>query len=349
MAYWIVLCTVWFNFVLGALIPITPKLNEEMAGVAFSAFVFVKILVFIPAGWISDRLGHFAGFFIGLVSQAATMWLIIKAPDYVWAARSAEGISLAFGTVSGLALMRSYATSKEEFGKFVAMMMGIGSSGVLLGPFFGYNVSVEQGLTILFIGSVVMICVHWLLYRLHLRALVATQLTESSGDNTIAWAVLIAFALVKGLGVGTEPLLGWWASKELNLPDAWAGFTFVAAAAGFMMACWKPKWMRAWAGVPGVLMLEAALAGQHIYWWPGLVCLGLFSGTLINLSLARLGWSKFENIGVQNSKFLLLSDLPMMVLPGILWELREPQQIMLRLPLLMILLVAALLFSKGRV
>lgn len=348
MVFWIVLCTIWFNFVLGALIPITPKLNEEMAGLAFSSFVFIKILVFIPAGWIGDKIGHYTGFFISLVSQVVTLWLIIKAPEYIWAARSAEGVSLAFGTISALALLRAYSKSKQEFGRSVAMMMGIGSSGVLLGPFFGYLVDIDLALKTLLLGSVLFCIVHWILLSFHTKSLVPQEKNKEEAPTSVAWKVLLAFAFVKGLGVGIQPLLGWWATHEIGLTGIMAGLTFVAASLGFMIASYKPNLNRAYAGILGLIMLELALSGQHFFWWPGLICLGLFSGTIINLALAKLGWNNFENIGFQNSKFLLLSDIPMMILPGVLWELRDSSQAMLRIALVSVLLISTLFLARDR-
>lgn len=320
-----------------------------MAGLAFSSFVFIKILVFIPAGWLGDKIGHYTTFFLGLFSQVLTMWLIIHMPNYVWAARSAEGLSLAFGTISALALLRAYAKSKADFGKSVAMMMGIGSSGVLLGPFFGYTASTETALYTLLYGSVILCLIHWLLFKAHKNSLNFLNLGSDEEGGSISWAILAAFALVKGMGVGTEPLLGWWATESIGLSGMTAGFTFVAAALGFIVASWKPKWIRGCLGIVGIIFLEIALTGHTFWWWPGLFCLGLFSGTIINLSLAKLGWNNLENAGLQNSKFLLMSDIPMMIMPGLLWEMRSSDFQVSRILLFMTIILLSLSLSKGRV
>lgn len=319
-----------------------------MAGLAFSSFALVKILVFIPAGFISDKFGHFTGFFIGLAAQILTLGLILWHPELVWAARSAEGITLAFGTISALALLRAYAKDGSEFGKSISLLMGIGSSGFLIGPFFGYQIPIQQALTILLVGSVIVCVIHWLLYKIHVRSL-KNLILDTGEAHSFPWAFVLCFALAKGLGVGTEPLLGWWATEKIGLTPALAGLTFVSAALGFMLANVKPRAMTATLGLFGVLFIELALAGHHILWWPALLCLGLYSGTMINLCLTKLGWNKPENLGTQNAKWLALSDIPMMVTPALLWSLREPQEWPIRASILAGTMIVSLFLLRRRV
>ena len=322
MVAWIVICTIWFNFVLGSLIPITPRLNEEMAGVAFSAFAFMKILVFLPAGWISDRIGHYKGFAISLVAQLVTLGGILFFPNWIWLARSMEGITLAFGTISALALLRLYAKDQVHFNKSISLLMGVGSSGFLFGPFFGYQLETQMALTILFVGSVAILILHGLFFRLHEKA-IQNCLQTTEGASAVPWALVLCFGLVKGLGVGTEPLLGWWATERIGLSPTMAGLTFVSAAIGFMLGNVRPRLFTAALGLLGLVFIELALAEYRFLWWPGLIFLGLFSGTSINLCLSRLGWNKPENLGSANAKWLAMSDIPMMLTPALLWSIRD--------------------------
>lgn len=347
MVYWVVGCTLWFNFALGALIPITPKLNHALAGVAFSAFVLVKIIVFVPAGIISDKIGHYRGFLIGLVSQALTLALIALFPDWVWLARGLEGVSLAFGTVAALSLLRVYSKDHADFKRSISLLMGIGSSGMLIGPFFGFTVEPRLALQVMAGVSALLIPLHLILTRAHQRAQL-TVLSSPTQAARVAWPVLISFGLVKALAAGTQPLIGWWATEAIGLSKLSAGLSFVFLSVGFMLANWRPRWETALAGLTGLALIESSLTGRPYAWWPGLVGLGLFSGTMVNLTLSKLGWNNPEKIGLHNSKLMALSDLPMMVTPALFWELRNPSDIAIRLPVFALTAIAVLVLMREK-
>ncbi len=341
MIYWIVLCNVWINFVLGALIPITPKLNESMAGIAFSAFALMKVIIFVPSGYISDRIGHFTGFSIALIAQVLTLGLILHYPEFVWAARVCEGITLAFGTVAALSLFRIYSKDEKEFSKSISLLLGIGSTGFLIGPFFGYNINIDLALKILFAISIAFSLVHWIFYRIHLQS-VLNFVSEKKAPQRASFLLILGFALVKGLGVGTEPLFGWWATENIGLSPLFAGFTFVCGAIGFMLGNLKPKLPMAYLGFFGILFLEISLNGVHWLWWPAMALLGLFSGIAINICLSKLGWDKPENIGFNNSQWLAVSDIPMMMTPALMWQVRESTDTFIRFTILSGVMLIAL-------
>lgn len=343
MIIWVVLVAIWFNLIYGALIPITPELNREMAGVAFSAFALIKVFFVIPAGWVSDRIGHYRGLALAIVFQALAVGLILEFPEQVWAARAAEGLALAFGIMSALALCRLYSKNQDEFGKAVGLLMGVGSAGFLIGPFFGYLLPTGTALRGLLAVTIVLLIVHILLRGRH-RAETRAALEVPGGTSAGFPMVLVAaLGIAKALGVGIEPVLGWWSTQDIGLTKMVAGVTFVVAALGFMAGNLLSRPRLIVSGFAGLFLLEASLHGNPWMWWPALALIGLFSGTALSLLLRELGWSETKNIGVHNSKWMILSDLPMAVAPVLLWEVRSPAQWGLRFACLTVL-VAAVVF-----
>lgn len=347
MIYWIVITSIWTNFIHGALIPITPQLNEKMAGLAFSSFVIIKILAIVPAGIIGDRIGHFWGLWIGLFFQFVTLVLIKNFPEYVWAGRACEGIALAFGIISALALCRIYAKDQTQFGKSLSLLMGIGSIGFILGPIFGFMVKPNLSLQILLIGSLLLLSVHLTLLKVHKNSLV-DQIVIDKVPTSIPWILVLGLALVKGLAMGTEPLLGWWAIHNIGLDSSVAGITFVFAAAGFIIGNFKPSLFTSSFGLLGLVLLEISLDKISFLWWPSMLFIGLFSGSSLNLFLRKLGWNKPASIGVQNSKWMIFADIPMAIAPVVLWELKETTQFLTRAPILFLSAITVLWILKYR-
>jgi len=335
MLAWIVLLSTLFNFTYGLLLPVIPRLGIETAGIAFSSFTLIKILVMLPGGYFSDRVGHWRTLGLAVAIQLLGLIVIWQAPQVVWVGRGLEGIALALAQVSAISLCRTSITKKEEFGKAISKVMGIGSIGFLIGPITGFFL-VEKGvdkplifgagLTALFLVT------HLILTPLiSQRAKRALEMPTESSNENFHWKNQIYFMLAlgcgKALGVGMEPLFAWWSTDVFHFSPSLSGLTFVVMAVTFALGNFLPRRHLTPLVLIAVVLLELSLKGQTSLWWPCLALIGYWSGTILSLSISELGWNKPESIGASNSIWLVATDLPMALTPVLVWELRDPAAI----------------------
>ncbi len=355
---WIVFLSVFFNFCYGILIPVIPRLELQNAGLAFSSFALIKIFVLLPMGLLSDRIGHKNGLTISLVFQALGLGLLLGLPSHSWIGRAFEGLSLALGQVSALSLARFICKDLTDFKKFIGYLLGIGSSGYLFGPLAGYLLiknSVELPIQIAVLSTMIILIVQifWA-KNLKLHLIDATQdetpstheISQQSRPTRVIWAFAFALGAAKALGMGLEPLIGWWSTEIHHFLPLLSGATFVLLGVLFGIGNFlsRPIWVVL--GIPALVLLEQSLSSGEfasIFWWSAMATMGFWSGSLISLCVAQLGWNDPTKIGRSNSLWITFTDIPMAVLPALIWEFREPSAVVSRFALTSSLVLTAML------
>jgi MFS family permease len=322
----------YFNFCMGALLPIVPRLSPETAGWAFTVFSLFKVICLVPAGTISDRLGHGRAMALAITLQVGALVTIASIPTAPWAGRILEGAALAQGTVSTLALLRIASANVDELARRMRMLLGIGSMGFLFGPMAGYFAlgsalmppeRLLSGLAV--IGALAIVLQLRFVRRFDAveREREATPHAPSGADTF--WLGL-ALAMGKVLGVGWQPLLAWWANHEMGLSPGQAGASFVAIGIAFGVGATQlrrlPFAVVAGVVVAGFGLLEYAVAHASFHWWIAVVLVSAWFGDFLTRTMALLGWSDPARLGATNARWLAITDLPMALTPAIVWPIR---------------------------
>ena len=129
----------------GILAPLLPDVagraglsSGEALSLAYSTYSFAKISAQIPAGYISDRIGgtRVLRFALALYVVAMTSMVFKLSLAGFIAARFAEGMAEGSVYPSVLKLIRE-STDENRIGKRIGLALGIGSSGILIGPVVG--------------------------------------------------------------------------------------------------------------------------------------------------------------------------------------------------------------------
>jgi MFS family permease len=336
MVAWILVLNAIFNFCLGAMLPLLPALSPEGAGVAFSAFSLMKVAFLLPAGRLSDALGHPRAVTVTLALQVLALLVIATFPGTPWIGRIIEGMALAQGTVSTVSLLRLASPSPGAFETSMGRLMGVGSLGFLAGPLVGYGFAASgpRALILLLLGITGAALVVQVVKMQ--RAQVPPSLEEPAARVRFAWgevslAVVIGLAAAKAIGIGWQPNVAWWATHAIGLGPELAGITFLvmglafaAGAAARARRVPRVSALVAASGIAGFALLEVAVRGARNLFWPAAALLGFWFGGFLTRAIALLGWNRPERLGRTNSAWMIATDLPMAVAPIIVWQWRDP-------------------------
>jgi MFS family permease len=340
-ASWVAGINFFLNFTFGALLPILPVLSLEASGQAFTAFLLMKALWFVPAGLLCDRIGARRGLEVALVCQCIALATLRAWPELPAAGRVFEGLGLAQGTLAAMALLSAAAPTPAAFERDVGRIMLAGSLGSLLGPFLGFwgrTSHAPQVLTGLLAASTcLLVAQRFLVGRLRrgvdedtaavVRLDSAVDLGELRRFLRTALVTVLGFAAAKAIALGWEPLLALWAADALALSPAGAGASFVVSAVGFAAGAALPKRMRVVAPliVPAYACLEIALQGgpwSLWAWWSGMALAGFWFGQYVTWAMAALGFGSSSMLSTRNALWLAISDLPAALAPAVLWRWR---------------------------
>jgi len=330
--FWLVLLNVLINFIHGVLLPVIPHLNLASAGLAFTAFSLFKVLSLAPAGMLGDRIGHWRCLTLALLFQLSGLAIMYFYPLATWEARILEGLALAQGTVSTISLCRLFSPQQAKFSKMISILIGFGGLGFIAGPILGYGLLARGNDFVL--GFLMACCVGFLVLQLASHYFYpAAILVDSnikvafskSKNQEAKTTTMIGLSAAKAVGVGWLPNMAWWATNDVHLTPFLSGISFVLLGAGFAVGALKPVKAILPLGLVGLLSLEISLHFGSAWWWPALAILGFWYGSCVSLAMAHLGWNKKENIGQYNSKWMILTDLPMALTPVLLWSMKEPE------------------------
>ncbi|MEK7354960.1 MAG: MFS transporter [Bdellovibrionota bacterium] len=351
---WPTFLALMFNFTYGFLLPLIPRFGVESAGVAFSMFALVKLALTVPSGHLTDRLGAWRATGFALVVQALALGSIAFIPSQAWIGRGLQGFALALGQVAVISLCRTSSTNLVEFERLVARVIGIGSLGYVAGPALGFALAKASPQNAVFGAAVfttLIAGIHFLVGAVKKPAR-ESESAPSHATAPVSWQValtfMIALGCTKALIVGMEPVFAWWASDVFEFPPLVAGLTFVVLSVAFAVATWKPHLRTALACASGLVLIEISLRGMTNLWWLGIGAMGYWAGVSVTTSVAKLGWNKPETIGRTNSRWLLITDFPMSVMPVVAWSFREPSDVHFRGPIeAVLLLTACVCLSRG--
>ena len=336
MIRWILVLQFVSNFCFGALIPIIPVLNLESAGWAFTAFSLFKCLAFAPSGIVADRLGNRAAVGVSLLLQALAMGTLIALPGMAWLGRMEEGIGLALGTIACLGWCRELAPDPGAFARLVQSLLSVGGLGYIVGPLAGFALSARFGTgPVLWFLLIVngTACLGQFAWGAHpggkaVLEVVQAPVPEASHpgrEGGLRWKVALGAA--KCLGLGWQPVLGWWAIQRIGLSPVASGLSFLVLGAGFSLgAKWRIRggWIL---GALGFVCLELSLRSGPTaligFWWGAVAMLGVWFGRSVTESVGRLGWNSPESLGKLNARWLLATDLPAAFVPVVLWQFRD--------------------------
>lgn len=344
MALFLVGLSFLFNFLYGVLLPLVPHLNPDDAGWAFTAFLLCKLLWFIPAGHVSDRIGHGAALTFTLCLQTAALLVIALYPHSPWFGRALEGMALAQGTLSTFAFLRVLTPDPVAFRGAVSKLLGLGGLGMIAGPMVGYLLLPHgpvRAILALAVLNTAFLVVQAIFFR-KAKAIAPEPGHEHAPEpkGGLVWFAL-GLTGAKALAVGWEPNLAWWAQDAIRLSSEVAGLSFLVLGLAFVAGSLKP-----WAALTplaflGFAGLEYALHGAAWAWWPALALVGFWYGVYVTIAVSRLGWNDPEKIGRYNSVWMLGTDLPMTFVPAILWGWRGMEHAKERWALGFILLAAS--------
>lgn len=331
-----------FNFIYGVLLPIVPHLNEDVAGWAFTAFLLFKLIWFIPAGILSDKIGHKNALTFTLLLQTVALVLIAYFPHYPWLGRSLEGMALAQGTLSTFAFLRELTPSHHAFRGAVSKLLGLGGLGMIAGPTIGYQLIPYGPVNaILALSALSFLFLLIQLFFIKSTGKKIAEIAEQKQTGNFFWFA-IGLTAAKALGVGWEPNLAWWAQSKMHFSAQIAGISFFILGISFVIGSLKPKTKLIPLVFLGFAGLEFSLTGSTWAWWPSLALVGLWYGIYVTVAVGRLGWDNPDKIGRHNSFWMLGTDLPMTFVPAILWVWREQEFTSYRI----VLGVALLLISS---
>lgn len=222
-------------------VPVLPDLSRQIGasatviGLLFSSFGLSLLVVSIPMGAVSDRVGRKLPLVLGLVALAASTVLFAFAEDLSWlfAARLVQGAADAVTWVVGFALIADLYGPAER-GRVMGLVMAGANFGLMIGPSLGGWLYESGGVKLPFLTAAALSAAGalgflWLrLPSAHAaREPVPLRLVVSvPAVAACAIAVIVAAATLSML----EPVVSLWLALQLHLNPTRIGLVFGIAA-----------------------------------------------------------------------------------------------------------------------
>jgi DHA1 family solute carrier family 18 vesicular amine transporter 1/2 len=221
-------------------IPVLPALSQRlgasptMIGLLFGSFGVTLLLVSVPMGAISDRIGRKGPIVGGLIALAAASVLFAYADTLPWlfAARLVQGAADAVTWVVGFALIADLYDSSEH-GRITGIVMMGTSFGVMFGPTLGGWFYEIGGIRLPFIAVAVMAIVDvglfaWIRFPPHHAAAAPVPIGMVLRVPAIAACALAVVAISSTISM-LEPVLSLYLNR-LGVNPARVGMLYGAAA-----------------------------------------------------------------------------------------------------------------------
>lgn len=222
-------------------VPVLPDLSRQIGasatviGLLFSSFGLSLLVVSIPMGAVSDRIGRKLPLVLGLVALAASTVLFAFAEDLSWlfAARLVQGAADAVTWVVGFALIADLYGPAER-GRVMGLVMAGANFGLMIGPSLGGWLYESGGVKLPFLTAAALSAAGalgflWLrLPSTHaVREPVPLRLVVSvPAVAACALAVIVAAATLSML----EPVVSLWLALQIDLNPTRIGLVFGIAA-----------------------------------------------------------------------------------------------------------------------
>jgi len=221
-------------------IPVLPALSRQLGasptiiGLLFGSFGVTLLIVSVPMGAVSDRIGRRGPMVAGLLALAAASLLFAYAETLPWlfAARLVQGAADAVTWVVGFALIADLYDSSER-GRITGIVMMGTSFAVMFGPTLGGWFYEIGGIRLPFVAVAVMAMIDlalflWLRFPPHQAPAEAVPVGMVLRVPTIAACALAVVAISATISM-LEPVLSLYLNT-LGVNPARVGMLYGAAA-----------------------------------------------------------------------------------------------------------------------
>jgi DHA1 family solute carrier family 18 vesicular amine transporter 1/2 len=222
-------------------VPVLPDLSRRLGasptliGFLFSSFGLTLLIVSVPMGAVSDRVGRKTPMVAGLVALAAAnaLFAFADAISWLFAARLIQGAADAVTWVVGFALVADLYGPAER-GRVMGFVMAGSNFGLMIGPTLGGWLYETGGMQLPFLSVAALALATaaaflWLQipgkHGTHQRTPFRLVVRERA-VLTVVLVVVVAASTIAML----EPVLALWFSASLGLTPTRVGLVFGVAA-----------------------------------------------------------------------------------------------------------------------
>jgi len=222
-------------------VPVLPDLSRRLGasptviGLLFSSFGLTLVLVSVPMGTVSDRIGRRLPLILGMVALAASTLLFAYADSLAWlfAARLVQGAADGVTWVVGFALVADLYGPSER-GKVMGLVMAGSNAGFMIGPSLGGWLYERGGMALPFLTTAVLAGVAalgflWLRPPSTQMAREAVPLASVLRARQVR-ACVLAVTLAAATLAMLEPVVSLWLASDLGLRPSRVGLLFGMAA-----------------------------------------------------------------------------------------------------------------------
>jgi len=222
-------------------VPVLPDLSKRlgasptMIGLLFGSFGVTMLLVSMPMGAVSDRIGRKGPMLAGLIALAASTLLFAYALALpaLFAARLVQGAADAITWVVGFALVAD-VYAPEERGRVTGIILGGTSLAYMVGPSIGGWLYEIGGIRMPFLVTTGMAVVTtagfvWLRLPDHRASREAVPVARLLRDRQVAACGVVVLLLASTMTM-FEPVFVLYLQDSLGIGPARVGTVFAAAA-----------------------------------------------------------------------------------------------------------------------
>lgn len=222
-------------------VPVLPDLSQRLGaspttiGLLFASFGITVLLVAVPMGAMSDRIGRKGPMIAGLVILAVASALFAFADSLPWlfAGRLMQGAADGVTWVVGFALVADLYGPAER-GRVMGLVMAGTSFGLMIGPTIGGWLYESGGVALPFLTVTAAALVSAVAFA-WLRPPVGHAVPERVPvrlivrDGTVMTCVLVVIVAASTIAM-LEPVLSLWLASAIGLGPARIGLVFGIAA-----------------------------------------------------------------------------------------------------------------------
>ena len=222
-------------------VPVLPDLSRRLGaspttiGFLFASFGVTLLVVSIPMGAVSDRVGRKAPLIGGLLALAASTMLFAMADRMSWlfAARLVQGSADAVTWVVGFALIADLY-GPDERGRAMGLVMAGTSFGLMIGPSLGGWLYETGGVHLPFLAVTALSVATaggflWLRLPSAHAAREPVPLRRVIREPAVVSCVLVVAVAASTIAM-LEPVVSLWLSSQIGLSPTRIGLVFGAAA-----------------------------------------------------------------------------------------------------------------------
>ncbi len=307
-----------------------------LVGWAISAFALARVVMDIPAGFLSDRFGRKRNMILGLVLIILSSIAAGLAGNYTWLilARIVGGIGSALYMTSATTWVAQISAGKSR-GRYMSLYTGLVFAGTAFGPTVGGYTAAHFGLNAPFFAYAVL-GLAGLIATLPLKETADASRAERSGMRIkdilsvlsngpfmlVNCAVLALFFLRVGVRSTLVPL---YASLNLGLSEERIGILLTVAAVATAVSTFPSGWLSDRVGRKRPMMACLFLSGIAVLLVPwqgslaGLMGIMGFYGLATGLQGSMAAWpadvAPKDRLGTSMGVYRVMGDIGMVLGP----------------------------------